>query len=155
MGGEPAAEATAADVRRAAMNLLARREYARMELVRRLERRDMPAELVAAVADDLVAENLLSDARFAESFIASRAARGQGPMRIRRELEERGVSGNLIEIAFDEAGTDWAACAAGVRRKRFGPEMPADFPDKAKQMRFLQYRGFAPDQIRAAVGGDD
>ncbi|MGB5621179.1 MAG: regulatory protein RecX, partial [Gammaproteobacteria bacterium] len=79
----------------------------------------------------------------------------QGPLRIRRELEERGVSGELIEIAFDEAGTDWAACAAGVRRKRFGPAIPAEFPDKAKQMRFLQYRGFAPDQIRAAVGGDD
>ncbi len=65
MGGEPAAEATAADVRRAAMNLLARREYARAELIRRLEGRGMPAALVAAVADDLVAENLLSDARFA------------------------------------------------------------------------------------------
>lgn len=155
MGGEPAVEATATDVRRAAMNLLARREYARAELIRRLEGRGMPEELVAAVADDLVTENLLSDARFAESFVASRAARGQGPLRIRRELEERGVSGELIEIAFDEAGTDWAACAAGVRRKRFGPAMPEDFPDKAKQMRFLQYRGFAPDQIRAAVGGDD
>lgn len=155
MSGEPAAEATAADVRRAAMNLLARREYARTELIRRLEGRGLPAELVAAVTDDLVAENLLSDARFAESFIASRAARGQGPMRIRRELEERGVSGDLIDIAFDEAGTDWFARAIAVRRKRFGPAMPADFPDKAKQMRFLQYRGFAPEQIRAAVGSDD
>jgi len=155
MDREPAPEQTAAEVRRAAMNLLARREYARAELSRRLMGRDLPAELVATVLDDLVAENLLSDARFAESFIAARAARGQGPLRIRRELEERGVGGELIDIAFDEAGTDWRAAAMAVRRKRFGPAAPADFPEKARQMRFLQYRGFEPGEIRAAVGEDD
>jgi regulatory protein len=155
MDREPAPAPTAADVRRAAMNLLARREYARAELSRRLVAREWPEDLVSAVLDDLVAENLLSDARFAESFIAARAARGQGPLRIRRELEERGVSGEQIEIAFDEAGTDWRASASAVRRKRFGSGAPADFPDKARQMRFLQYRGFAPADIRAAVGEDD
>ncbi len=155
MDREPAPEPTAGDVRRAAMNLLARREYARAELSRRLVGRDLPAELVAAVLDELVAENLLSDARFAENFIAARAARGQGPLRIRRELEERGVGGELIDIAFDEAGTDWQAAARAVRRKRFGPAAPADFPEKARQMRFLQYRGFGPGEIRAAVGEDD
>jgi len=155
MSDEQAPEVSRADVRRAAMNLLARREYARTELARRLSRRDMPVELVDAVLDDLSAENLLSDARFAESFIGAWASRGKGPMRIRQELEGRGVSGELIDNALQASGIDWTAAAKSVRQKRFGASLPADFKDKARQMRFLQYRGFAADQIQAATGGDD
>ncbi len=155
MSDDPAPDISRADVRRAAMNLLARREYAHAELAIRLSRRDMPAELVDAVLDDLSAENLLSDARFAESFIGAWAARGKGPTRIRHELERRGVSGDLIDNALEASGIDWAAVAKDVRHKRFGAPLPADFKDKARQMRFLQYRGFAADHIQAATGGDD
>ncbi|MGB5208962.1 MAG: regulatory protein RecX [Gammaproteobacteria bacterium] len=155
MSEEQAPEVSRADIRRAAMNLLARREYARAELASRLSRRQLPADLVGEVLDDLVAENLLSDARFAESFVGARASRGKGPLRIRRELEERGVSGELIDIALEDSGVDWLDVAKAVRHKRFGAAIPVDFKDKARQMRFLQYRGFAPDQIQAATGGDD
>jgi regulatory protein len=155
MPGGEGADCTPADIRRAAMNLLARREYARAELGERLERRGMPREQVAAVLDDLVDENLLSDARFAESFVAARSNRGQGPLRIRRELEQRGVVGKLIDAALDEAGVDWRRLAADVRRKRFGPGVPGAYQEKARQMRFLQYRGFDTDQIHQAVAADE
>ena len=154
MAGGDDAEITPADVRRAAMDLLARREYARAELRRRLERRVLPAELIRAALDELVADQLLSDTRFAESFVASRSNRGQGPQRIRRDLEQRGVAGELIDVALAEAGVDWRRLAIQVRRKRFGPDLPAEYREKARQMRFLQYRGFELDQIHGALGDD-
>jgi regulatory protein len=150
---------TAADVRRRAMDLLARREHARRELAAKLRSRGMPADMVESVLDDLGRENLLSDARFAESFIAARVGRGQGPVRIRMELEQKGVGSEAIAMALDNASPDWGELAAAARSKRFGRKPPRDFHERARQARFLQYRGFASDHISRALdaheGGDD
>jgi len=152
-GVEPA-EAGPADIREAATRWLARREYARIELARRLTRRGFPSGLVDEVLNELQEENLLSDERFAESFISARAGRGQGPARIRRELRERGVAGVLADEALAGADADWMALARAVRVKRFGAAAPEGFPERARQMRFLHYRGFTEAQIRAALGED-
>jgi regulatory protein len=42
-----------------------------------------------------------------------------------------------------------------VRRKRFGDEPPQDYKERARQSRFLQYRGFTSDQIRQVLDGDE
>jgi regulatory protein len=115
----------------------------------------MPESLVAEVLDELTAEGLQSDVRFAEAFVQARVGRGQGPVRIRMELERRGVSGDTLENALEDSETDWPKLAGAVRRKRFGGEPPGDFRERARQMRFLQYRGFTADHIRGALGDDD
>ena len=102
-----------------------------------------------------VTENLQSDERFAESFVSARSGRGQGPVRIRMELEQRGVAGGLIENALDAAAVDWGELAADVRRKRFGAKFPSDFRERARQSRFLQYRGFEAAHLARALGRDD
>ena len=152
-GSDPS-EAGVADVRAAATRLLARREYARVELERRLTGRGFPADVVAATLDELAAANLQSDERFAESFVRARAERGHGPLRIRRELGERGVPASLADRALAEGGGYGAALVRRVRTKRLGAAPPKDYPGRARQMRFLHYRGFAEDQIRAALGED-
>ena len=77
-------------------------------------------------------------------------------MRIRMQLRERGVEATAIDEALDTAAADWIESARDARRRRFGAEPPADWRERAKQARFLQYRGFSSDQIRAALGpGDD
>ena len=84
------------------------------------------------------------------------AGRGHGPARIRAELRERGVAAEEIEAGLDAAAEDWAAIAREARRRRFGLSPPGDYRERARQSRFLQYRGFSADQIRAALGpGDD
>jgi regulatory protein len=151
-----AAEADARVVRTAALALLAGRDYGRTELARRLERRGYPESVVTGVVDALAAERLLSDARFVEEFIRQHAGRGHGPVRIRAELRQRGVPEAEVEAGFEAADHDWAATAREARRRRFGLSPPADFPERARQARFLQYRGFTSEQIRAALGpGDD
>jgi regulatory protein len=151
-----AGEADERTVRTAALALLAGRDFGRAELTKRLERRGYPGELVEAVVAALVAERLLSEERFTGQFVRQHAARGHGPVRIRMDLRERGVADADIDQALNSSGEDWAAIAREARRKRFGAAGPADWSERARQGRFLQYRGFSPEQIRAALGpGDD
>lgn len=145
---------TQQDIRKRALDLLARREHAPAELAQKLRKRDYAADDIAAVLADLVTEDLLSPVRYAEAVVNARIARGQGPVRIRAELAHVQVDGTTIERAMAEAGQDWFALAAEVRRKRFGAELPHDYKARARQMRFLQRRGFDFDCIRAAMGED-
>ena len=148
-------EWTAASVEAAAVRLLARREHSRVELARKLRARGAPPELVEEALAALVARRLQSDERFAESLVTSRIGRGQGPVRIRRDLESQGVSAAEVEAAFEAAAADWFALAADVRRKRFGGVVPTEWKERARQARFLEYRGFSGEQIRHALGDDD
>ena len=151
-----AAEAGERTVRTAALALLAGRDFGRTELVRRLARRGYAESVVNGVVDTLVAERLLSETRFVEQFIRQHAGRGHGPARIRAELRERGVPEAEVDAGLEAAGEDWGAVARDVRRRRFGLSPPGDYAERARQARFLQYRGFSAEQIRAALGpGED
>jgi regulatory protein len=136
---------------RAALDLLARREHSRRELERKLAARAFPEALVANVLDALERTGALAQARFTESFVRSRVAKGHGPVRIRAELAQRGVGEDEIEHALREAGVDWVETIRAVRRKRFGADPPRDYRERARQARFLEYRGFDSARIRAAL----
>ena len=71
------------------------------------------------------------------------------------ELRERGVESEAIEQALGDTEMDWNHAAREARRRKFGLAPPADYRERAKQARFLQYRGFSSDQIRAALGPDE
>ena len=111
--------------RAAALNLLARREHSRRELEAKLRSRGFEAQVASATAAALDAEGLLSERRFAESYVHSRAERGFGPVRIRAELGERGVADGDIEAAL--AGIDdWDERLAAVYARKFGAGAVAD-----------------------------
>jgi len=105
--------------------------------------------------DALVAQGLLSNARYAESFIHSRFQRGQGPQKIRAELRERGVDDALIEAGLDVYASHWQELLEQVRLKRFGPAHPDNFRERSRQVRFLLQRGFTAEQIDALFRGRD
>ena len=144
-------DAAAAEL--AAVGLLARRDFACGEISAKLRERGFGAAVVQGLIDGLRARRLLDDARYAGHFVQYQTARGQGPLRIRRDLEASGVKAELIDAALG-AVPDWAALARNARRKRFGPESPDDWREKGRQARFLQYRGFSNDHIRIALGPD-
>ena len=150
-GGPPSVDPDGA--RPAAVALLARRDFASGELAARLQADGYPAEAVAAVITDLMAERILDDARFASHYVAYHGQRGQGPRRIATDLGARGVAAVHIEAAL-ATGPDWGALARAVRTRRFGLTPPESWAEKAKQRRFLQYRGFSSDHIRSALGPD-
>jgi regulatory protein len=137
------------------MDFLARREYGQTELVKKLADKGFERGIAEQAIRGLSAENLQSDRRFAESFVQSRINQGKGPVRIRLDLGQRGIGEAAIESALEEAGANWHALAREIRVKKFGRAQPADFKSKAKQMRFLQYRGFEPGHIQAAMESRD
>ncbi len=147
----------AIEARKKAMNYLARREYGRLELQAKLENAGFNTESARVAVDRLASENLQCDRRFTDNFIQSRIDKGKGPVRARLELQERRLEASLVDEILSECDANWVAMARQVREKKFGPELPADFKEKARQMRFLQQRGFEPGQIQAAVAshGDD
>lgn len=138
-----------AAIRFAAMNYLARREHAAGELRDKLVRRfDMPV-LIEQVVNQLTEENLQSDDRFTEAFITMRMRQGKGPVRILQDLQQKGVAAELREAYLDASESDWKDLAREVREKRFGSELPKLPKDKARQIRFLQYRGFTAEQVHS------
>ncbi|WP_181295444.1 recombination regulator RecX [Pseudomonas sp. Q2-TVG4-2] len=141
-----------ASVRRAAMDLLARREHGRMELSRKLRSRGAPTELIEPALDRLAEEGLLSEARYLESFVRMRANAGYGPLRIREELAQRGLPREAIEQTLRDSGFDWNAQLHEVWLRKFG-ELPGDQREKARQGRFLSYRGYSLEMIGRLLRG--
>ena len=141
-------------IRRAAMDLLSRREHSRKELFGKLRSRAESVDCLEGVLDQLEEDRLLSDERFVESFVRSRIGRGYGPVRIRQELQQKGVEREVTYLALDAAEVDWCELARDSRQRKFGEAAPVDNRDRAKQMRYLQYRGFDGDAIRAALSQD-
>lgn len=130
-----------------AVSYLARREHSALELRRKLDKSGFDTADIEHVLSQLQQADLQSDERFAESYVRSRINRGYGKTRIRMELQERGVADELIRDSLQQAEIDWFALAAEVRSKRFGEQNPEDFKSRAKQQRFLEYRGFSHDEI--------
>jgi len=149
-----AGEADGPACTRAALELLARREHSRRELTRKLAAREFPDDVIGPVLDELERWGALADVRFTDSFVRSRIAKGQGPQRIRAELGQRGIADEEADEGLKAADVDWLATIRAVRAKRFGPELPRDYAERARQARFLQYRGFDSAQIRAALEFD-
>ncbi len=143
-----------AEVYQHAMLLLARREHARFELAVKLAAKGFEPLHIEPVLNSLEADDFLSDKRFAECYIRSRVNKGYGPYRIRMELQTRQVDDDIINELLHH-GWDWSERIIEVRRKRFGDVPVTDIKMRAKQQRFLQYRGFSSEQIKAAMRRDD
>ena len=138
------------DLRVRALQLLTRRDYSRAELQKKLAAHAESAEELASVLDTLQGERLLSDHRYATQRVTARAGR-YGDARLKQELRLKGVSDDDIAAALPEGGDETERCLA-VWQRKFG--QPAQTPEeRAKRMRFLQYRGFSSEAIRRALRG--
>ena len=188
-------ELTEAALKERALRLLATREHSRFELRRKLmrgtpsrsrllrgrasnKRADSSASdsagsssssridaWVDAVINDLVRHGLLSDERFAESFVRRGIDRGHGPLKIRAGLRSRAVPDDIIDDALTFSDDFWLDRARAAQTKRFGNDgsndcdngggtgehdadhAPANRSEWARRARFLAARGFASDII--------
>lgn len=140
-------------VRRTAMDLLARREHGRVELTRKLRQRGACPDMIDAALDRLTEEGLLSESRYLESFINYRSRSGYGPLRIREELGQRGLARGDIEEALRECGFNWQELLEDTWRRKFAGQLPADAKERARQGRFLSYRGYPLEMIGRLLSG--
>ena len=136
-------------LRARALRYLSMREHSRLELGRKLSRHAQEGDDVDSLLDSLEAAELLSQSRFSESLVHRRAARF-GNNRILSELQSHGIDpASLTEIKAN-LSSDETARARDVWRKKFD-HVPADAAGRAKQMRFLQQRGFSHRAIQAVM----
>lgn len=146
--------AVPAVIRAKALELLARREHSRLELRQKLLQRGFPVEPVGLVLEQLVAERLLDEGRYAELYACSRADKGYGPLRIHRELRERGVPQEIVTATLVMLEDTWSAKLHDLHRKRFKSHRPTDAAGQMQQTRVLRQHGFTLDQIKQFFATD-
>lgn len=143
----------ARSARLSALDALARRDRTADDLRRKLVAKGYDPAVVAELIERLTAEKLVDDRRYVENFIGFRASRGQGPVRVRTDLQKLGISGDWVEQSL-AAYADWDAQLEKARQKKFGAALPTDYAGRQRQARYLGYRGFTGVQIRLALGFD-
>ena len=140
-------------IQNCAQAYLANREHSRLELYHKLIKKGFDSAIIDTVLTQLQADNLLSDERFVENYLRVRISKGYGPLRIEQELRERGISSTLLSQALHFHDPQWIICAQQAWQKRFGQNLSGERREQAKQIRFLQYRGFTSTQIKAVLSG--
>jgi regulatory protein len=136
-----------------ALRLLSLREHSRQELERKLKPFEQtPGELAEAL-DFLQAKDFINEQRVVESVV-NRRSRKLGASRVRQELQAKGLPVEAIAEAVQAMRSTELERAREVWRKKFG-EPPQDAASRAKQIRFLVSRGFAPEVVRRVVAGAD
>jgi regulatory protein len=137
------------DLRERALRLLARREHSRAELVRKLEQAGFDSSDIQPLLDEFEQKNWLSDQRFAESYVADHLARA-GSVKLAYDLRQRGVSDSIIEAVLSDNRDSEIDRAREVWKKKFDA-IPANANERARQIRFLQGRGFSQSVIPRAL----
>lgn len=141
----------AASAKQVAVRLLSRREHSAEEIRQKLAKREFEADEIADALLELKQGDWQSDERFTEAYVRYRRLKGFGPIRIASELRERGVD-ELISNHYLLADDDiWWQTLENEYQKKYHGSQFEDYQEKAKRMRFLQYRGFSLDQIHEVV----
>jgi len=133
------------------MQLLAMREHSVLELTEKLLKRSESCDVVYGVIDALVADKLLSDERFTESYVRSRQNKGFGPIKIRHELNRKGIKNNMIDDYVKINSVVWCENATQQYNKKAGGQPISDYNTWSKYARFLQARGFTMEQIHVTL----
>ncbi|WP_372376414.1 regulatory protein RecX [Acinetobacter ursingii] len=140
---------TGTSLRSYAFALLTRKEYAKAELIEKLSLYAQDRDEVLALVEELSERQYQSDQRVAEMVLSSQIRKGKGPNRIKQALKHKQLDSNLI--LEDIQDVDWFEQAYQLKVKKFGIQIEKDPKQKAKQIRFLKYRGFDMNVIMKAI----
>lgn len=145
---------------------LSRREHGRAELKQKLLDKEQDPERIEALLDEFEEKGYQSDYRTTLMLIRENIRKGRGRGRIKQDFYRKKVDmpaniDELIDMANTESeefsefiddgedslieGVDWLKLAVTARIKKYGEDIPCEPKDKARQLRFLQYRGFKGD----------
>ena len=131
------------------MRLVARREHTRLELTKKLVVRGFDPDDVDTLLNDFEEKGWLDERRYIDIFLRVKRCR-YGIQKLIRELEVRGISRDLIDEFRPRIQSGELNAARGVWQKRFGVQ-PRNSTELAKQIRFMQSRGFEQEVIKSVV----
>lgn len=146
---KPQKTLTGARLRSYAYALLTRREYSKAELTNKLLEYAQDDQEAIDFIQQLHEYGYQSDQRAAEQVLRSHLYKGQGPHRIKQKLQQSSLDTSYIDEQIQE--TDWFTEAYNLKIRKFGDNVEKDPKKRAKQIRFLQYRGYDLDIIFKVV----
>ncbi|WP_197491525.1 regulatory protein RecX [Methylomonas methanica] len=129
------------------LRLLARREHSRRELLDKLALRGFNRDEVELVVDEMAEQNWQNDQRYTECYVRQRIRGGYGPVRIRYELQQRGINDAELDLQAEEQG-GWQNLLLEVYFGKYGEEKLLTQNEWLKRSRFLQQRGFSGEMIK-------
>ena len=132
-------------------SLLAQREYSRQALQEKLVSENASPEEVEQALAQLEAKGLVDDTRVVETLVNRRAGK-LGGMRLRQELQAKGVSPELVAETMAGLKDSELARALAIWQKKFG-HVATDAATRNRQARFLATRGFSSDVVKQVVAG--
>ncbi len=141
-------------IRRALLRWLARRDYSLYELQQKLQAKGYALEDSEPILQQFMQKGYINEHRFAENLIYWRRGKGYGPLRISMELQAKGIHAEMIADLVEITDNAWTIGAKQSWQKHFKGQLPRDFNEKIKQMRFLQYRGFTREQIEQVLDSE-
>ena len=136
-----------------ALRLLSTREHSRAELERKLAQHEEEPGQLRRVLDELQAKDFINELRVVDSVLYRRAAR-LGALRLRQELQGKGLDAELVAQAVASLGATELQRAREVWRRKFDA-MPTEAAQRAKQARFLAARGFGGEVIRRILNSPE
>ena len=140
---------------RTSLRFLERRPFAARDLARRLVLKGHPPEAAEAARVRAERLGLLDDARFTLHYVQTRAARGRGPLRLRRDLAALGVERKLVDGAIAEAfgadGSEGPQADALARRRLVQLRGLPRAVQRRRLLAFLARRGFAGHAVTRMV----
>lgn len=137
--------------RHSALQLLSRRDHSEYELRQKLSIKGHSAAEIGEIVEYCRELGYLSDQRYAAGQVRQMVYKGYGELRLRQQLKEKRVQEAVIEQVLAEQTIDWFELAKQVAHKKYQLEVRVERQQYAKQVRYLQSRGFNFDQIRYAL----
>ncbi len=128
---------------------LAVRMQSRAEIVKKLEARDVPAEVAQEALDRVTGYGYLDDAALAGQLARGMRNRGYGRRRAEQKLRARGLPGDVAEVALAEAYA--AEDEIGLARAALGRRPVAADAERRRALAFLARRGFSAGAAWAAI----
>lgn len=130
-----------------ALSILAKREYARSELMTKLLQKGFDSVIIESVIAKLMDLNLQSDERYAEMICRTRVKQGYGPLRISQELNLKQIDSSQVNDLLREEQDNWVSHALAMWHKKYNRQAEYSVKEQQKQKSFLYARGFSMDTI--------
>lgn len=140
---------TGSSLRALAFALLAKREYSKTDLQHKLLTYQTDQAEVDHLIEELAQSHYQSDERMAGILVRSQVRQGRGPQRIQQAFKKHDIDAELAQEELEQV--DWFEQALQLKIRKFGEDIAHDPKQKAKQIRFLQYRGFSMDVIMKVI----
>ncbi len=153
---------------------LSTREHSANELREKLLKKEQDPQKIEELLQEFAEKGYQSDERTAFMLIREGIRKGRGRNRIKQDFYKRRITlpnniDELIDIANAETAeftdfvdiekggeqVNWLKLAVEARVKKYGREIPTEPKEKARQLRFLQYRGFQTDICFEALKFDE